>query len=1671
MRDVVHMATVRGAPHSQEEDKRQISAIQARLEEATIKNEALIKEIDDLHKRQAETQNQLSIAHARAADADKLRTETQWLLQEDSKNKALIKKKEQRIRDLSTACTEASKRIKEHLHSSKRDISLLRHQLEGNQKAIKQDISETTRLIKDLESCRSKANNKSNREHVDLVQELTGKIRSLEEKFIFIEKKNNELERTIAALTELDKEQQTANNKLQSELAELHRELKKTKQELSVKSEELFHLTGEKTYIEGQLAAAKAKIGKLEVSITQKEADLASTKRNIAGIEADISQTAQKVASLQEALRLQRSGEETKIATMKASLDSKLETERELREQLEQTESIKHECDQNLDKMNLELDALRNSVLTLTEQLSRCETRLAYNEGRLKDKDTELEAATSDLRLCKAREASLVDDLQEANQQKIKLEDKVRKHTDAIKRLESQIELQTKEIEGLKTYGAGKDNDLENALHSIAVAKLELQETNKRISDQTAELVTVNGSIIKLTDKLDSERKRRNEVEVKLAAAEADVKSGMESLGECNRERIKQDSAISALETQLRDVQKSAAEQAERSNSEVSVLADKLNRESEKIKRLDYELLQKANELDAAKNDIETLTAEKEKLESSIVESNGDSSKLRQRLDHIDDKIQTMRTSRDQLRDRLKLMRKQIENSKVRRASMAATIKNMKDAKDALERRNRDINARVDAAAALHEIVHGVKSAANCTDDNIVECIKRITRDHDALSVQLKTHKSNEERISIESAVIQSKVSKLTALTEDLNAKIKMASALHSKDLLSKSTLEKKLAEASAKLVKSTRRELQLTKEAENASATQRNLEVRLLTIQQDIDKLRDTNSEQTQDSAELTRQLSALQNSNQKLTWELEGIANALHGGVQHDSPTSDSYYESNPKLTDRVTELKRQDIVLSRLSDLAACNKGDAYECLTKTIEVSRAVKETIGVDPNFTDIRGIKEKIAELVSNAKGADEMQEEITRLNGTIRNQTTGMKALREELDRCEDGMANATGQHKQEIQQRDRHNTKLSSDLVTSNTKLRGLESLIELQQQAIGDKEGTISNLQSIIMQLKNESASSTKAKNEIEEQNKALTQSLYVYSSSLDVARQEKETSIREAQSKLDELRTQILQKQSEIDTNAIEIERLNRDILALRDESMKSTELNSSLVGTNTELNSRLVSCNGELSEANRGKEIMITIATRAKEEMELQQSTLNDLEKANSQLNQDLHDLKLQAEGAKNRCLLGLNMTEIPIIDRHIPVAIWETADELINLLGRRIRSANPQNKNHLAAFDLIKDAARQYIADGLSSATRRSRDMPPQSSITTSGIDSNDTAERRNKLKEYITAITTTVTEYTTKNGIMKTMPSHTVALSMYRIKDSLVHIAASCIGPPDIDRLSGELTEITKRAELDIRSRIATILHNAMWKTTQGIDDRVYWGDEITRHASTINTALVDIVARVDELEKESELIVKASQLETPAPVATKDTDEEETHEIHEIHGILTLQHQAIIKSIHPSITSLYGILERHKAVGNTVVLRCMFLLAYMIRSIVVQAVDRNELYTDASSYIDNLLTRGQNKDNASYTTLHERLLRDIKTQHNTSDSTSEVDKLLSGIIDAMANMSTAVIADDDTETDNDDDDKLALTRIHLAILSAGNDDSNVRAFSRPATPIMKIQRSGVYI
>ena len=307
-------------------------------------------------------------------------------------------------------------------------------------------------------------------------------------------------------------------------------------------------------------------------------------------------------------------------------------------------------------------------------------------------------------------------------------------------------------------------------------------------------------------------------------------------------------------------------------------------------------------------------------------------------------------------------------------------------------------------------------------------------------------------------------------------------------------------------------------------------------------------------------------------------------------------------------------------------------------------------------------------------------------------------------------------------------------------------------------------------------------------------------------------DKENTIVKLRGQLDELESTIKSLSSTIEANDTTIR--NNDTVLLEMKGFIQTLEESKL-----ELESQKESYINENMSLRTSKAeldaIVLTIAPKDEEILALKdklselRNRVAELRSIQDQLEltqTELRHIKESTESKRRGCLWYLDMTEIPIIDSHINLAVWQEAMVIV-------RSYKAQKNPQLdQTYNKVKPSASMYIEDGIAQCRASN---PARSAFT-----------RRPPvplLKEDTENIR--IIFGNLKNAAQNPVhggPFHTITLSMQRVASNLIGLTQSLLVDgqltPDIQKkIEEEFRSITDTAIRSMKSNLVTIIDRAL--------------------------------------------------------------------------------------------------------------------------------------------------------------------------------------------------------------------------------------------------------------
>ena len=339
------------------------------------------------------------------------------------------------------------------------------------------------------------------------------------------------------------------------------------------------------------------------------------------------------------------------------------------------------------------------------------------------------------------------------------------------------------------------------------------------------------------------------------------------------------------------------------------------------------------------------------------------------------------------------------------------------------------------------------------------------------------------------------------------------------------------------------------------------------------------------------------------------------------------------------------------------------------------------------------------------------------------------------------------------------------------------------------------------------------------------------------------------VKELATTITTLDAEIAGNQTTIDDNATSLATMRVSIANISNEKSKLDKQLETLMAENTLLGDENSALNSDRK----------SLATKVEEinalnyELSSIRADISQLGATQDQLTEaqaELMRLRTAAEDKRRGCISYMNMTEIPIIDRHIDVAVWEEAGRLI--LQYKGDSKFPELAK---AYKNVKVRALKYIEDGLEQCNirllTRNRGSSPHKGRY-------HDEPRLNATDVNGPPASAKVVETESINKIFKIIekkaraldhggPLHTITLSMERVTSSLIEILGSLVADGKVmhdaqAKMKSSLMATTTAAIESMKNQTVTIVRNSLYPKNTETMHEVEWGEPLISLITSLN-------------------------------------------------------------------------------------------------------------------------------------------------------------------------------------------------------------------------------------
>jgi chromosome segregation ATPase len=1170
----------------------------------------------------------------------------------------------------------------------------------------------------------------------------------------------------------LEAERQT-NKKLKSRLAKLRSDQQTAAKKAAASNEaEVRRLTAEMSDVQSRLGEAilrssdlQEQLDKLNTAHTDLTRSDNYKNAKIAELATSLHQERTKISELEATL----SSLNNEIETLNSEIANIKQDRDQAQGQLRQLGVLNDELTKQLSEANETINA---SLAKLKQSLDNAAS-LEKEAKNTKEKALELTRVNSGLRsqlddLQRELDAKkrLEGNKSTKNEQEIsRLKDEIQRITLQIKEREAEIALLQQK---LSEYDAkmnsilqdqSKDNDYLNSTISN-ITRL-LKETNVSKSEMSKMLSASTASVATIQRELDEANRTALVLNSHVArleqSLETEVRTREGLIEAATKEKIATDERNRGIVSEK--------------EANIADLEDKLNGKTAELSGMGETLKSKELELQTSKNLLSEVT-------ESLHKERNELAKLKDNLSELRGLISNQSALKQQIKSATESLQGQLElNTNLKKQVDVATAKlsEVEQKASALEA----LLSRVKSAASCNDgsdivaCIEGKMKHHERLVKELHQCTERANASTEKHNLEIRAMRSSIQAKEDTLQTVQLEIERLkNERTQDQETKAKEISGLQKRETL----LIKKLADANDQITKLKarfdaaannaqkeiagikdliasnqrehnselyraraeleRKQTELTESREKAAGLESRLDQSSELSNQELSALRGDLDIRNKENDGLREEIAVFQEKLKELA-KLKEEAEARYQDIQRklaeinsvlgDETTEitadrDTVDNTADKTVDRVISLNKQNeantrtlVALGRVTGCPGDSTDGLVACVSHSMEVVRAVKQTIPIDSN-DDVRIIRDKIGSLKTSAEEARILAESLLETNKVVQKENKEKREkiqdLQNELSRCTSAMEQSNTEHAAQISQAKDAITKAKERISKYELETNRLTSEIAAKEQDKARTDTIIEDLKRRIETLEGRNQHAADEFRKLEEWKAKLENNLRSCNSSLKQAREnaigieelrraytdekeEFEKRIQQLESEAREHDETTAQTRESVRLALSKIATEHKNAIAALEELEAA---NKTLKDQKTDLENRrmelergLESCNKRLAEAAQNA----TEITRLQDE-------LNSAQKREGELGMDIKQLKMEAVNSRNSCLLGLIKRETPIIDRGITVALWETADELVSHFERSVSYKMP---NRLSAFNSIKQSLRAYIQKGISSSS------------------------------------------------------------------------------------------------------------------------------------------------------------------------------------------------------------------------------------------------------------------------------------------------------------------------------------------------------------------------------
>lgn len=862
---------------------------------------------------------------------------------------------------------------------------------------------------------------------------------SAETQQITLQKKMNELERSVQSLTAASNEKETQLVSVRSQVEQLttdlasksadleeadvkYQELEKDAEvkatELHTKAKQLSEARDAEELLKAEAASLLTSISTLETQTTQLNAQLDDSKKQYGELEQRALQTSEQVTTQTAsitALEHQVSTLETQVSDLRtqASADSAQIKDGEAK--LEESKALFQAKSDELDKLaeakKSEIEAITAQSNSYAEEVKSTKASLEKTQNELMAKSNDVAALSHDLDQLKSEHGKQTEELdstkstlkataaqlEETKSSLATKSDEAARLAKDLHTITQERDAQIEEIKSVKATLAATESQLQEAKTELTAKHGEIELLSQEVKQLTTDKQAQSEEITSIKSTLTSTESQLDETKTLLSSKTGEAAQLSDDLKKRVAELDTASETLKSVEASLA----STSAQLDETKTSLAAKSNEASQLSQDVEQLQSETKAQKEAIGTIKSTLASTETELEETKTSLAASSNEASQLSSTIKQLTADKEAQSEEITSIKSSMATTQAQLEETKTLLSNKTSEAGSLSQQADALR----------DDKKALEESLSSTKSSLESTEAQLGETKKSLdakTNDADQLSQQVKQLNTDKDAQKSEIATLQEKLSStesnLNAKTSELSAAISTSEKVQSELKGELETLgadlestKSQLASESTKLAQTEASLASLTKD--HASQVEA-ISVLKTEKQAGLDQIDSLEANKRRLEKELEMRTEEALETVRSMTLKLTEVQTFKDGEIAQLSTKLDASNQQVAQRDEKISSLE---------SDLAASKSESADRASniaslegTLASEIAEKVKQTQGREHAEKDASETKDALAQLQSTTAQSIALLEQSLH---TIEHERSVLLARIDEAKHVEDNM------------------------------------------------------------------------------------------------------------------------------------------------------------------------------------------------------------------------------------------------------------------------------------------------------------------------------------------------------------------------------------------------------------------------------------------------------------------------------------------------------------------------------------------------------------------------------------------------------------------------------------------------------------------------------------------